>query len=249
MAKKKTGTQSRDSNVDQADGERVGETTTDFMEVGQEVVPGMRLRCICRGHTGNIGRIAWSTCGRFIASPSFDKTIRIWDANDGKCLAMLRGHQAEVACVAWSPKGPLLASGGMDRALSIWNVAEVETCTSSGSPLEIHPTNTALDHSGMKNAHGDAVVALRWDPKGERLAAASQCQVVIWNFATGKNVQQMSAESCYVWDVLWSADGARVIACDAGGASSSMGCYKWPIHLDGFVGLDKFMSLIGVCSE
>jgi hypothetical protein len=35
-----------------------------FMEVGKEVVPGMRLRCICRGHTGTIGRIAWSPCGR-----------------------------------------------------------------------------------------------------------------------------------------------------------------------------------------
>ena len=58
----------------------------DFMEVGKEVVPGMRLRCICRGHTGTIGRIAWSPCGRFIASPSTDKTIRIWDANDAKCL-------------------------------------------------------------------------------------------------------------------------------------------------------------------
>jgi hypothetical protein len=30
----------------------------EFMEVGKEVVPGMRLRCICRGHTGTIGRIA-----------------------------------------------------------------------------------------------------------------------------------------------------------------------------------------------
>ncbi len=57
--------------------------TKDFMEVGHEVVPGMRLRCICRGHTKTILCIAWSPCGRFIASPSEDKTIRIWDANNG----------------------------------------------------------------------------------------------------------------------------------------------------------------------
>lgn len=64
-------------------GKSGGESAGDFMEVGKEMVPGMRLRCVCRGHTDAIGRIAWSPCGRFIALPSQDKTIRIWDANDG----------------------------------------------------------------------------------------------------------------------------------------------------------------------
>jgi len=58
------------ADVDSADGVRVG----------QEPVPGMTLRCICRGHTGPIGCIVWSSSGRFIASPSADKTVRIWDA-------------------------------------------------------------------------------------------------------------------------------------------------------------------------
>lgn len=71
--------QKTDEKVNSADGVRVG----------KEPVPGMRLRSICHGHEGTIGRIAWSPCGRFIASPSSDKTIRIWDANDGKCLARL----------------------------------------------------------------------------------------------------------------------------------------------------------------
>jgi WD40 repeat protein len=74
MAKRK-----RRGNVDSADGVPVGEEVREFMEVGQEVVPGMRMRCMCRGHTGTIGRIAWSPCRRFIASPSEDKTSRTWD--------------------------------------------------------------------------------------------------------------------------------------------------------------------------
>ncbi|MBT8420288.1 MAG: hypothetical protein KJO08_05430 [Gammaproteobacteria bacterium] len=35
----------------------------EFVEVGYEPAPGMRLRAICRGHTGTIGRIAWSPAG------------------------------------------------------------------------------------------------------------------------------------------------------------------------------------------
>jgi len=79
--------QTRMADVDSADGVRSSkkrrreEPADDFMEVGKKVVPGMRLRCICRGHQGAIGRIAWSPCGRFIAPPSEDKTIRIWGAN------------------------------------------------------------------------------------------------------------------------------------------------------------------------
>ena len=94
----------------------------DFMEVGKEVVPGMRLRCICRGHTGTIGRIAWSPCGRFIASPSQDKTIRIWDANDGNLVTSLEAHKEWVYAVAWSPDGKRLASSGADRKIRIWSV-------------------------------------------------------------------------------------------------------------------------------
>jgi hypothetical protein len=70
MGKRKS---TRTADLDSADGVRSskatqrGEPAGDFMEVGKEVVPGMRLRCICRGHQGTIGRIAWSPCGRFIA--------------------------------------------------------------------------------------------------------------------------------------------------------------------------------------
>nr|VFJ64357.1 MAG: WD domain-containing protein, G-beta repeat-containing protein [Candidatus Kentron sp. FM]VFJ64831.1 MAG: WD domain-containing protein, G-beta repeat-containing protein [Candidatus Kentron sp. FM]VFK15321.1 MAG: WD domain-containing protein, G-beta repeat-containing protein [Candidatus Kentron sp. FM] len=81
-------------------------------EIGQEVMPGMRLRAICRGHTSRIGRIAWSPCSRFIASPSRDETIRVWDVESGECLAVLRGHNDLVLCVAWSAHGGWLVGLG-----------------------------------------------------------------------------------------------------------------------------------------
>lgn len=77
-APKKKSTRIRKPEVDSADGVRSFKATQrrepagEFMKVGREVVPGMRLRAICRGHQGTIGRIAWSPCGRFIASPEIN---------------------------------------------------------------------------------------------------------------------------------------------------------------------------------
>ena len=51
--------------------------------------PGVKLVYTLRGHTGWIGRIAWSPDGRILASPSGDNTIRLWDAETGEFLRTL----------------------------------------------------------------------------------------------------------------------------------------------------------------
>ena len=64
-------------------------------EVRKNLPPGVKLVRTLRGHTDWIGRIAWSPDGRLLASPSADKTIRLWDAETGECLRTLEGHEDE----------------------------------------------------------------------------------------------------------------------------------------------------------
>ena len=73
--------------------------------------PALKLRHTLRGHTEHVYRMALSPDGRTLASPSDDKTVRLWDVESGRLLRTLE-HQAAVVCVAWSPDGTTLASGG-----------------------------------------------------------------------------------------------------------------------------------------
>jgi hypothetical protein len=48
------------------------------------------------------------------ATPSFDTTWRLWDAETGACVLEQEGHSREVYAVAFHPEGSLAASVGLD---------------------------------------------------------------------------------------------------------------------------------------
>lgn len=56
-------------------------------------------------------------CCRLIASASFDKSVRLWSAIDGKFIATLRGHVQAVYSIAWAADSRLLVSGSADSTL------------------------------------------------------------------------------------------------------------------------------------
>src|SRR5215510_3159551 len=85
-----------------------------------------QIRATLKGHTLALASIDYSPNGRYVATGSYDKTAKIWDAATGAEIITLRGHDATVEAVRFSPDGKILASGSHDNTIKLWDVVSGE---------------------------------------------------------------------------------------------------------------------------
>jgi len=71
------------------------------------------------GHQQLVNQVAFSPNGMWIASASFDKSVKLWNGMTGKFVTSLRGHVGPVYQVAWSADSRQLVSGSKDSTLKV----------------------------------------------------------------------------------------------------------------------------------
>ena len=86
--------------------------------------PGGRELQTLTGHKHNVTSVVFSQNSQRIVSGSYDKTVKVWDANSGKELHTLTGHTNAVRSVAFSPDGQRIVSGSGDKTVKIWDASE-----------------------------------------------------------------------------------------------------------------------------
>ncbi|PWI64386.1 hypothetical protein PCL_10524 [Purpureocillium lilacinum] len=151
------------------------------------------------GHDELVTSVAFSTDGKLLASASFDRTVKVWDAATGDIVRTLEAHSYHVRSVAFSPDGKLLASASDDRTLKVWDAATGEV----QQTLE---------------GHRKSVKSVAFSPDGKLLASASSDGIVkVWNAATGDIVRTLQAQSYHVRSVAFSPDGKLLASASYGG--------------------------------
>ena len=149
-------------------------------------------------HTNDrVNTVAISPDGSRILSGSYDKTIRLWDAETGNASgAPLLGHTDYVPSVAISPDGSRIVSGSADNTIRVW---DAETGKALGGPLL---------------GHTDCVRSVAISPDGSRIVSGSDDNTIqIWDAETGNasGAPLLGHTDC-VLSVAISPDGSRIVS-------------------------------------
>lgn len=106
--------------------------------------------------SGGVAREAPTRAVReYLASGSRDKTIRIWEVKNGRCVITLVGHDNWVTDLCFHPQGRFLISVADDKSLRCWDLTSGR-CTKKLLNIHNHfVTSVAIKHKTVVTASVD----------------------------------------------------------------------------------------------
>jgi WD40 repeat protein len=172
--------------------------------------------------------VAWSPDDKQILSASYDRSLKLWDANSGALVRELKpykekdfekGHRDAVYCGAFSPDGKTIASGSY-RTIKLWNVADGNLLREFANPNLKPPASApGANAPGSPEAHPGWVHGLRFTADGKFLISAGtaprfQGYLAVWNVADGRLLHGAALPLGNIYSVAVSPDGTLLaLAC------------------------------------
>jgi eukaryotic-like serine/threonine-protein kinase len=168
-------------------------------------------------HAANINSLAFSPDGKLLASGSKDKTIKLWNVENGELFRDLQGHNEGVNSVSFHPRGDFLASASGDPEV-VNNLGHV---TRQEMPGEIKIWDIHSGDSILTFGKGSRIVhSIAYSPDGTQLASAHGDRTAkVWDAGTGGLRMTLPGHGGPVFSVSFNREGDRIAT---GSADSAM---------------------------
>ncbi|MEV6378635.1 WD40 repeat domain-containing protein [Streptomyces sp. NPDC051773] len=153
------------------------------------------------GHGGAVYLTSFSPDGKYLATASYDRSVRLWDVADPsrpKALGKpLTGHTSWVSSAVFAPDGRTLASAGDDGTIRMWDVRDPRAPRALGTPL---------------TGHDGTIFLIAFSPDGKTLASVGEDRTVrLWDVSDPAHATELGApltgHSAPVRAVAFGPDG------------------------------------------
>ncbi|XP_047082985.1 transcriptional corepressor LEUNIG_HOMOLOG-like [Lolium rigidum] len=166
-------------------------------------------------HTGIITDVRFRPISMQMATSSFDRTIKLWNAADpGYSQHTFTGHNGHVTSLDFHPKKTdLLCSCDGNGEIRYWNVTQlacVRVIKGGTAQVRFQPNTGQFLAAASENVvsifdvdthtkkyilqgHNTDVQSVCWDNTGEYLASVSQDLVKVWSIASGECIHEVSS--------------------------------------------------------
>ncbi len=169
-----------------------------------------------RGHTDTVTSLAISPDQQWLASASYDRSVRLWHLDQkgkrgGRQTRELRlaGHDDHVLALSFHPHLPLLASGGADHTVRIWDLE----------------SESLADTSTLFRGHQNGVLHLGFVQLGDStrlLSASLDRDIRVWDIESGVTLRVLSGHDAGV--TAMAVQGETLYSC-----SLDQAIHRWEL--------------------
>lgn len=193
-------------------------TGMDEVVLAHKIPEGEKIRALTE-HVNRVLAIDGNKDGRYIATGSADKTIKVWDAKTFEVLINFDQNEAPINSIAFLPTGNEFLSGGDDRSIKAWRIQELQE---GGTNSALRPPPSALKVEGalfrVYNGHQGSVYSIATHPNGELfVSGGADRNVILWDVRSGRQIRRFQGSSDQVYAVAFSPDGNIVAAAGRDG--------------------------------